>query len=242
MSLLMEYRKYIKDSQELNTEFSRLKDKVNALSFEDLEQMDYETLKELKPLISVSNKNNSDFSRVYERKRLEKYPFLMGPVYFEEIKELDMLCLDEKKRLDTLLSKYKKGNLLLLTSPIISKNSDLFTKAVLNKLCKLGVLERMYVYKPLCDCSDEFKTIEVISEEQFKKLEYWLRLDKSKLSSSEYEKLDREYNIILDIQCENYDCDNPEGSFEVETIDDLYRYTTIQYRLLKNPNRETETL
>lgn len=229
-NLVKEWGHYLEEKEKLNILYQNLYDDIMNLTEEDLNSYSYEDLKTIYNLF-MGSRIESLFLEVYNRKRLERYPELKGVIYFEGINSIIMLNENEKKRLDIFLSKYRKGEYLLEGSRLFRENKDILSSDVLNELCDLGILTRVYVYKALCSCDDEFKHISYVSEEDYDRLKYWFTLNKDNLSTEEYLKLEDENFLTISVECENYDCLEPEKSFDIDSLESLNNYSKILFKL-----------
>lgn len=235
------WKNYNIEKDKLNEIYKELRSKVSVMTIDDLDMFSYDELKLMYNLF-IGTDAEKLYLSVYNEKRLEKYPQLKGVIYFDAINQIDFLSDEDKKALDTVLSYYKTGDFIRKGSKIYNKYKFIFTDEVLDKLCELGILTRVYVYKALCSCDDDFKNIEYVSQDVYDKMKYWLSLDKSKLSREEYERLEDENFVTLYLDCENYDCIEPELSFEVETLEDLEKYSCILYKVVGVANRKYDKL
>lgn len=235
------WKNYNIEKDKLNEIYKELRSKVSVMTIDDLDMFSYDELKLMYNLF-IGTDVEKLYLSVYNEKRLEKYPQLKAVIYFDAINQIDFLSDEDKKALDTVLSYYKTGDFIRKGSKIYNKYKFILTDEVLDKLCELGILTRVYVYKALCSCEDYFKNVEYVSQDVYDKMKYWLSLDKSKLSCEEYERLEDENFVTLCLDCENYDCIEPELSFEVETLEDLEKYSCILYKVVGVANRKYDKL
>lgn len=123
-------------------------DDINSLSYADAKKV-YTSLKGYLP---------ESIKKAYETKRLEEYPELKKAVYYPELNEIDFLPLDKVKKMDFLLSKYEKGQLI---------SSSFFTLIDIDKkkvellagfLCDKGIFTRRYAFYCCCGCCSKIVT------------------------------------------------------------------------------------
>lgn len=130
-------------------------DDINSLSYADAKEV-YTSLKGYLP---------ESIKKAYEAKRLEEYPELKKAVYYPELNEIDFLPLDKVKKMDFLLSKYEKGQLI---------SSSFFTLIDIDKekvellagfLCDKGIFTRRYAFYCGCGCCSK-----IVTEKEYERI------------------------------------------------------------------------
>lgn len=140
-------------------------DDINSLSYADAKEV-YTSLKVYLP---------ESVKKVYEAKRLEEYPELKKAVNYPELNEIDFLPLDKIKKIDSLLSKYKKNEIIVrynkrmkyyYMSSFRSLKIDMdMQKKLVDFLCDKGILIHAYAFYCHCGCCSK-----VVTETEYEKL------------------------------------------------------------------------
>lgn len=214
-----------------------IKKAINGFTEEELEDMDYDTLKKIydNEQYSITDPTIGIFRKVMETKRMEKYPQLKKPVYFPEIDSLDISDA-EKLRLDKAARKNRK---FYMSEDSLKWNEFGLSLEDLELLVSIGVAKRMYEFR--CpDCGD--KCIVVPEEDMEIHKRVW-ELEKIKSpSKDEIEELDR---IQYDYGCICLECMDCGIEYEITNEKEFHnfeKYMKVIYRIAKKPDLSSEKL
>lgn len=229
---------------ELKEITSKLKIEANGLDLSSLDDCNYEECRHLFKQIQyyIDDKGLLDgLSKIIERKKIEKYPELLKPIYYPEIDTLDISDSD-KLRLDkaarwNIRNYMNKNNIKKLTYPLSIDDLEL--------LKSVGVVEKKYNFK----CKSCGSSCTVISESDLEKHKrFWklFELEKQKQITDkqldELDQLDKDGFYEIYLCCiEDDECDDIEITNEKE-LADYMNNVEVFYKVAKSPNLTYERL
>lgn len=233
-----------KIEEELKAITNKLKLQANGIDIFELSDYTYEECRELHKQIQyyIDDKNLlNKLSAVVEKKKIEKYPELLKPIYYPEIDLLD-ISGSEKIRLDkaarwNVRNYMSENNINKMTHPLFIDDLEL--------LKGIGIVEKKYNFR----CKSCGNSCNVISESDLEKYKrFWklFELEKQKKITSEQldelDQLDKDGFYEIYLCCIDEDeCDEVEITNEKE-LSDYMRNVEVVYKVVKSPNLTYEKL
>lgn len=153
-----------------------------------------------------------EISKIIEEMKIEEYPELLGVHHFPELRNIDFLTEEQKKKLDEYLARYRKGNYVSLSGFRRITTDSHKVKQTENFLIEKGIVEERYFV--LCPYCGEGHLSNELNKEEREQLELLL---KNPDEEDRYEKL---------IQFLPYCCMECECEPDLDHISDL-KYKTV---------------
>ena len=233
-----------KIEKELKEITNKLKSQANSVDISELYDYTYEECRNLYKQIQyyIDDKNLlNEISIVVEKKKIEKYPELLKPIYYPEIESLD-ISNSEKLRLDEAA----RWNIRNYLSEINSKKvTHPLSIDDLELLKSIGIVEKKYNFR----CKSCGSSCDIISESDLEKyIRFWglFELEKQKTITDEQldelEQLEKDgfYEIYLCCMDEE-ECDDVEITNEKE-LSNYMKNVEVVYRVVKSPDLTYEKL
>lgn len=217
----------------LETVGNKLKDAVNVLDLNALDNYDYETIRDLYAQIQylVDDEGRKKLSDVVAAKKILKYPQLLKPTYYPEIDTLN-ISDEEKLRLDKaayMNTRYYMSwdNLDRLEYKLSIQDLEL--------LKSIGIIEKKYSFR--CkDCGDPCITISEGDLEKYKRV-FQLEEMGNSLTDEQEEELDKLYEqgfYCIEVCC--MECDLDYEITNQKALDDYKSYIKEIYKVVKSPD------
>lgn len=233
-------------------EYERVKSKLFLLDKEivnilledfnwtELDRIDYKTLKTLmqwlKILYGEVSFNGKRLMSYYEKRRIQEYPQLKDVKYFPELKNLEKFTKEEIINLDNYLRTYP---LYSHVYPNVIRGKydtcKFLNDEIYEKLCRIGVLEKVFVYNVSCDCKDD-KEVFCLSQKEYIELQKFFN-NNAEITEEELNKLLDRKSFENEAYC--YTCDN---IFRVKQKEDLDKYEKVIYRMIKQADLSWDSL
>lgn len=221
-----------------------LKLQANNMDISELSSYSYEECKDLFSQIKycIDDKNMVNaLSQIIEKKKIEKYPELLKPIYYPEIDLLNIADI-EKIRLDKAARwnsrcYIKEYNIKNLIHPLSIGDLEL--------LKSIGIVEKKYNFR----CKNCDASCGVISESDLEKYKrYWKLLELKEQNTITDEQLN-ELNLLgkdgfygIYLYCiEEDECEDIEITNEKE-LSDYMQNVEVVYRIVKEPDLAYEKL
>lgn len=223
----------------LETVDNELKEAVNDLDLNALDNYEYETIRDLYNQVQylIDDERRKKLSDVVVTKKILKYPQLLKPTYYPEIDTLD-ISDGEKLRLDKaayMNTRYymSEDNLDRLDYKLSIEDLEL--------LKSIGVVEKKYNFR--CkDCGDPCITISESDLEKYKRV-FQLEEMCGSLSDEQEEELDKLYEqgfYCIEVCC--MECDFDYEITNQKVLDDYKSYIKEIYKVVKSPDLTFEKL
>lgn len=236
---LNEYEKVRAELYQLHSEiYNELM--CNSIKIEDLDVLEYNTLKLLMPWLKLKfgevTERGKKLMTYFEKRKVQEYPGLNDVKYFPELKDIEDLTQDEKICIDNYLRTYILYTHIYPNTIRGRFDSRKFmTSEIFEKLCQVGVLEKVFVYGVSCDCKED-KEVFYLSQKEYVELQEFF--------NNSTEIMEEELNKLLDrISSENeaycYTCDN---IFRIKQKEDLDKYEKVIYRIIKQADLSWDSL
>lgn len=230
--------------EKLKEVVNKLKLQAKNLKVSDLSDFSYEECRNLYKQIQyyIDDENLlNELSAVVEKKKIEKYPELLKPIYYPEIDSLD-ISDSEKIRLDkaarwNVRNYMCENNINKMTHPLSIDDLEL--------LKSIGIVEKKYNFR----CKSCGNSCDIISESDLEKYKrFWelFELEKQKeITDEQLNELDQlEKDGFYEIYwccMDEIECDEVEITNEKE-LSDYMRNVEVVYNVAKSPNLTFEKI
>lgn len=223
----------------LETVGNKLKDAVNELDLNALDNYDYETMRNLYTQVQylIDDEGRKRLSDVVAAKKILKYPQSLKPTYYPEIDTLNTSD-EEKLRLDK--AAYMNTR-YYMSEDNLDRLEYKFSIQDLELLKSVGIVEKKYSFR--CkDCGDSCITISESDLEKYKRVFQLEGTGNSLTDEQEYE-LDKLYEqgfYCIEVCC--MECDLDYEITNQKVLDDYRIYIKEIYKVVKNPDLTYEKL
>jgi len=218
---------------------NKLKDAIDDLDLNALNNYDYETVKGVFTQVQylISDTQRDTLSAIVKSKKIQKYPQLLKPTYYPEIDTLN-ISDEEKLRLDK--AAYMNGRYYMSWDNLDRLEYKLSIQD-LELLKSIGVAEKKYSFR--CkDCGDPGITISESDLEKYKRV-FQLEGMGNSLTDELEEELDKLYEqgfYCIEVCC--MECDLDYEITNQKALDDYRSYIKEIYKVVKSPDLTFEKL